>query len=249
MELNWTTFSLEIVNFLVLVWILKHFLYKPVLTAIAQRRAAIEKNLNAARASMDEAQSLKSRYESRLADWDKEKQAARETLHSEMAEQRERLMAALYAELQSEREKARAVEARQREDSLRKYQEVCLTQGTRFVSSLLSDLAGPELDARLFDLALAHIERLPAETLESIRLAGEGHSGQARVVSAYPLDEARRSMLAEKLERVLGAPVTCSFGEDAALLAGLRINLGPWIFHANLQDELRSFAECVNDTG
>ena len=37
MELNWTTFALEAVNFMVLVWILKRFLYKPVLAAIAQR--------------------------------------------------------------------------------------------------------------------------------------------------------------------------------------------------------------------
>jgi len=248
-ELNWSTFFLEILNFLVLVWILKRFLYKPVLATIAQRRASIENTLAEARSSMDEAQSLKDRYERRLADWEREKQAARETLHGEMAEERERLMAALRAELESEREKARAVEARWREDCLRSCQEISLTQGTRFVSRLLSALAGPELDARLFDVALVQMEGLPAERLESIRLAGDEHSPQAQVMSAYPLDEARRALLAEKLGQVLGTSVSCSFSEDAALLAGLRINLGPWVFHANLQDELKSFAECVHDAG
>ena len=37
MQLNWSTFVLEIINFLILVWVLKRFLYKPVLAAIAQR--------------------------------------------------------------------------------------------------------------------------------------------------------------------------------------------------------------------
>ena len=37
---------LEVVNFLVLVWMLKRFLYKPVLEAIAQRKAAIDKTLS-----------------------------------------------------------------------------------------------------------------------------------------------------------------------------------------------------------
>ncbi len=46
MELNWTTFALEIVNFLILVWILKRFLYKPVLEAIARRKTAIDKTLS-----------------------------------------------------------------------------------------------------------------------------------------------------------------------------------------------------------
>ena len=39
MELDWTTFILEIINFLVLVWILHRFLYQPVMNVIAQRRA------------------------------------------------------------------------------------------------------------------------------------------------------------------------------------------------------------------
>lgn len=249
MELNWSTFLLEILNFLVLVWILKRFLYKPVLATIAQRRAGIESTLAQAAASMEEARSLKERYEGRLGDWEREKQSAREALHGEMAGERERLMAALHAELEREREKARAVEARWREDCLRKYQEICLVQGTRFVSRLLSALAGPELDARLFDLALEQMESLPAGQLESIRLTRDEHFRAAQVVSAYPLDEARRSRLAEQLGQAFGTSVACSFSEDAELLAGLRISLGPWVFHANLQDEMKSFAECAYDAG
>lgn len=247
MELNWSTFFLEILNFLILVWILKRFLYKPVMATIAKRRALVEQTLAEAQTKMAEAEALKNRYESRLADWEQEKLGARETLHAEMAKERERLMAALRVELDNEREKALAVEAQWREDSLRKCQESCLTQGARFVSRLLSAVSGPELDARLCDFALAQIDHLPAERLESIRIAGDGQAGQAHVVSAYPLDEARRTLLSEKLAHVLGAPVSCSFGEDAALLAGLRIHLGPWVFHANLQDELKGFAECAYD--
>jgi F-type H+-transporting ATPase subunit b len=45
MELDWTTFALEIINFLALIWILKRFLYRPVLATLGQRRAGIEANL------------------------------------------------------------------------------------------------------------------------------------------------------------------------------------------------------------
>ena len=59
MELNWSTFLLEIINFLVLVWILKRFLYQPVLDVIARRRKAIEAQLAEALRLQDEAESLK----------------------------------------------------------------------------------------------------------------------------------------------------------------------------------------------
>ena len=45
MDFDWTTFALEAVNFLILVWILKHFFYRPVLAVIEARRAESEKNL------------------------------------------------------------------------------------------------------------------------------------------------------------------------------------------------------------
>ena len=37
MELDWSTFALEIINFLALLWILKRFLYRPILAVVAER--------------------------------------------------------------------------------------------------------------------------------------------------------------------------------------------------------------------
>ena len=87
MELNWSTFLLEIINFLVLVWILKHFLYKPILDVIARRRAGIEDRLAKAQQLHDEADTLKAEYENRLVDWEHERQQARVTLAQELNEE------------------------------------------------------------------------------------------------------------------------------------------------------------------
>ena len=48
MQFDWTTFALEIVNFLVLVWILRRFLYRPVTDVIARRAAEVEHRLTGA---------------------------------------------------------------------------------------------------------------------------------------------------------------------------------------------------------
>jgi len=77
MDLSWSTFVLEIINFLVLVWILKRFLYKPVLDVIARRRAGIEKSMADAEALHADAEKLQEQYEDRLAVWDQERLQAR----------------------------------------------------------------------------------------------------------------------------------------------------------------------------
>ena len=77
MELSWATFFLEIINFLVLVWILKRFLYKPVLEAIGHRKAVIDKTLADADAKEAGAQALVEQYQNRLAEWENEKEKLR----------------------------------------------------------------------------------------------------------------------------------------------------------------------------
>lgn len=37
MKINWFTVIAQVINFLILVWLLRRFLYKPVLNAIAER--------------------------------------------------------------------------------------------------------------------------------------------------------------------------------------------------------------------
>ena len=62
MELNLSTFLLEIVNFLVLVWILKRFLYKPVMGVIERRKVGIEQTLAQAEDKTREATALREQY-------------------------------------------------------------------------------------------------------------------------------------------------------------------------------------------
>ena len=117
MELNWSTFILEIINFLVLVWILKRFLYKPVLEIIARRQASIDKTLADAKQLHDDAESLQQQYEGRLADWDQERKQAREKLAEELHADRARKLEELKAALEQERERAAVAEQRRLSDA------------------------------------------------------------------------------------------------------------------------------------
>ena len=167
MELSWSTFVLEIINFLVLVWILKHFLYKPVLDVIARRRAGIENTLAEAEKLHADAEKLRAQYEGRLADWDKERRQAREKLTREIQAERTGKMAELQTALEQEREKARVAGERRQRDAQHRLEEAALVQAARFASHLLEQGAGPETEARLVDMVVTGLSRLPAERIAS----------------------------------------------------------------------------------
>ncbi|MCG6899914.1 MAG: F0F1 ATP synthase subunit delta [Gammaproteobacteria bacterium] len=248
MELNWSTFLLEIINFLVLVWILKHFFYKPVLDVIARRRQGIEKTLDEARTLREDAEALSTQYKNRLADWEKERQAAHATLDKEISTERARRMESLQNTLAEEQNKARVLEQRRLETSRLQAEAAALHQGAQFSARLLSAVAGPELEQRLLALLLKELTALPPERLNTLRAAAEKTADQVLVSSAYPLDRDTRQSLERTLGEALAVTAPVHYEQNQELLAGLRITVGSWVLRANLQDELQAFSELARES-
>jgi F-type H+-transporting ATPase subunit b len=243
LELSWSTFLLEIINFLVLVWILKRFLYKPVLDVIARRRTGIENQLAEAGRLHEEADTLKADYENRLAAWDQERQQLRDTLAQELDAERAQQMEALQAALAQEQEKAHVAESRRRAEAEREIERHALQQGAQFATRLLAQAAGPELEARLVELFLDGLSTLSEDRITALRTQWGEPPETIRVTSAFPLPADRRQQVEEALGGVTGLGVPVAYEQNPKLLAGLRITIGAWVLHANVQDELKGFAE------
>ncbi len=247
MELNWTTFALEIVNFLILVWILKRFLYKPVLAAIARRKAAIDKTLSDAASRQKAAQALELQYQNRLTDWESEKEKLRTEVLVEIDGQRENMMAALQQSLAQEREKARVVEQRRLQDLEKRMAEEARTKGAQFTGRLLTRFASVELESKIAAAAVEDVALLPPTQVQAIITAVRGDGHPVQVISAFPLPDTERTMITHNLQALVRDQVAIEFREDSRLLAGLRINLGPWVLDANLGGELQFFANALRD--
>jgi F-type H+-transporting ATPase subunit b len=241
--LDLSTFLLEILNFLILVWILKRFLYAPVKAAIERRRGRIEQALAEADARREEAERLRSDYESRQADWERERASARTQLQQEMNTERSRRLDQIRRELEQRREKAATQEARRLEEAERRAQEASIGLAARFAARLLSRLAGPDLEARLVGMVLEDLPQLDPDQRHLLAAVSEEGSPTLRVLSAYPLSDAQRAAVQIALEDAAGGELTCEFAQDEGLIAGLQIDAGPLVLHGNLRDELRLFAE------
>lgn len=247
MELNWSTFILEIINFLVLVWLLQRFLYKPVLGVLEKRRAAVEGRIEQARQLNENANRLKAEYENRLADWQEERRLAKADLDHELAAEKTDRMRRLQLQLEKEREKAAVIETRQREAGEREMAQRALRQGVQFVTRLLERLNGPELESRLLELTLEELAALPAEALTQLRSQWGDESDRIIVTSSRDLNPEQQQQLTDLLRRLSGIDAPVAYQVEPDLLAGVRISIGGWLLQANLRDELESFAEFAHD--
>lgn len=249
MNLDATTFALEVLNFLVLVWLLKRFLYKPVLDVIERRRSEDEKTVAAARALRAQADALKTQYEARLANAAQDRERALAKLDGEIAAERARRLAAIQVEAQADRERRQALDARdvERRDAERDRRAVRM--GARFASRLLERLAGPELEGRIVELALADLRTLTDEQRQGLQQALAAPDPGVEVTSAHALAPAQRLALTQALADLAGSPVEPTFATDASLKAGLRVRAGAWLLKASLVDELAFFEGTVPHEG
>ena len=247
MELSWSTFVLEIINFLVLVWILKRFLYKPVLAVIASRRAAIDKALTDARTLHADAQKLQEQYTSRFAEWERERQQRRESLDRELETEKTHKMAELQDSLKQEREKIRVSEARRQSDAVRKMEDTALTQGARFATRLLEQASGPELETRLIEMVISGLQELSTERISNLRNS-YGKPPEVIVIrSVFPIVDDQRQRLEQALTVLVDANIPLKFEQDNKLVAGVAITIGAWVLGANLRDELKGFMQLVHN--
>ena len=248
MEFNLSTFFLEIINFLILIWILQRLFYKPLLEVIAKRKQLIDQSLADADTKQQQAEELRSLYENRQKLWEQEKQAGLNALHQQMDIERRTRMAQLDTDLEQERQKLNVTIQRQIRELQQRVEKQALENGARFAGMLLKQSAGPELEARLFAILLDNLKTLPEACRLCLQMMSAKNQAPIKITSAYPLTAELRLQLEQKLSLLIDSQINFEYHQDAGLIAGIRMDIGAWVLNANLQHELIGFTEIANES-
>src|SRR5665647_3963698 len=91
MQINWFTVIAQIINFLILVWLLKRFLYKPILKAIDEREEKIAAQIKDAEAKDVAAKKEQAELQKKNETFDKEKKELRDKAIAETNVERQKL--------------------------------------------------------------------------------------------------------------------------------------------------------------
>jgi len=243
MHAHLSTFVFQVVNFLVLVLVLRRWLYRPVLAMIERRQQEVEAPLAAAAADRKAAAEQRADAErllaqargageQALAQAAQESQARREELLAEARRAADELAARQRAELAQERAgvesqlRARAADV-----------AVALAQG------LLAPAGGAGATDGLLDQAVAAVE---AMNPRQRALGGAGAGVEVQVLTATPLAPARRGAVTDRLRSALGSQVVVGFSEDPALIAGAEIHLPTAVVRQSWRDQLATARQALS---
>lgn len=123
MEFSWVNFGWQVINFLVLLFILNKLLYKPMLQMLSDRKQTIADSLEKSAAARAEADKLKAEYQASLAQAKKEAQEIIEKANKMGEEMKEEIITKAKAEAD------KAVRKAQDEISREKTQAIAALRG------------------------------------------------------------------------------------------------------------------------
>ena len=248
MQFDWTTFILEILNFLVLVWILQRLFYRPILTLLDARQQRIQEEISHAELVNREGEELHRQYALRLQEWEQERENLRSNFDRELVQQRNAALESLKQTLADEEIKLRA-----RNQVLIKANEASLRRNAadaayRQLAVMLERLASVQLTHAIAAILLEDLAALsPVEQAALYKAAQSPVAGSPfEILSAHSLDDSMRLALSQSLSLASGQNLQFAFKEQPELLAGLQVVVGECQLDANLAAELGFFRSQVN---
>lgn len=236
MGASYWTIVLQATNFLVLVWLLQRFLYRPVLAVIERRRAISEHALAEAQHMKKAAEEVRRSLDQECVAIVAERDKFLEKAATEAAREREAL-------LETARSEAQTLEAetrRQMENERAEFTATIIAEAAKLAIEIAGRLlasAKPTNPIEPFlDRAAAAIAGMPQSERDRLLLPGEALT----LVSARALDENQRSTSVARLAAALGRPVAVSFAESSDLIAGIELRFPRAILRHNWRDDLAS---------
>ena len=245
MQFDWVTFALQAINFLVLVWLLRRFLYRPVREVITKRQELAEQATLEAAKQKSDAEAEQQRYVEARDALSDERQQMLKTMHREWDEERRKLLVEAKDEAEAIVAAAREAVAKERQTAVEDIRDQMAGLAVDIASNLLRTV-GSDASSEVY---LEQIERrlrdLPAEELERLRkdLAAEGAA--LTVVTATPLEDEERAAWTERLGTCLGQDGRTDFTSDPEILGGAELRFPHAALKFTWADQLRQARELL----
>ena len=249
MRIDWWTLALQAANFLVLVWLLQHFLYRPVQAIITERQQQADGVLAAADATRAAAERLRSELEEQRAALERDRHQAVEEAHARARVEAAALLERARADAG---EAARARSASGSSGSAPRRPKCCgvdaIELGVTIARRLLTEAGDGSLDRPFLERAVARLQDL-AETQRSALIDRLANGAVVQVVTATPLDPAGREDFTCRLRELLGKDTNIQFADDPTLLAGTELHFPHTVLHHSWRDSLREIEEGLKRNG
>ena len=224
MLIDWFTVGAQTLNFLILVWLLKHFLYKPILNAIDAREKGIAAQLADATAKKAEAQKEHEEFQSKNKAWDEQRSALLGKATDDAKAEKDHLIDEAHKQAASLRA-AQAV-ALQNDQQRLTTQMIHLTKDEVFdiTRKALADLATVSLEERMGEVFTRRLREMDPKSKGALGDSLKSDSNPAVVRSTFALPDNHKAAVQNALNETFSTEVRLRFETAPETICGIELS-------------------------
>ncbi|MFP4362463.1 MAG: F0F1 ATP synthase subunit delta [Spirochaetia bacterium] len=241
MSIDWFTLSAQIINFLLLVFLLNKFLFQRIVKVMEAREQEIQNRYEKSEEKMEEARKEKDKYESLNDNWEEVKEKLKEETERDLKSYEEERKEKVKEEVESLRNKWIDSLEREKSGFFEQLRNQVSREVVKIAYKALKDLADQELEDQIIS---NFSEKLSSEKEE----AGlpSVNVDTLTVKTAFPLSDSQKKQLKELITSEIGKEIEIFFTEDNELIAGISITFGGKRIAWSLEDYLENMKSKVN---
>jgi F-type H+-transporting ATPase subunit b len=245
MQISWWTFALQVVNFLVLVWLLQRFLYRPVRGILEKRKQLSKEAFAAADKAKTEAEAAQRRYEEDREKLAEERQAVLDAAHRASETERTKRLEETRQETQKLIETAQASIAEERAKTLSGLETDVASLAVSLAGKLLESLGGSIAGTVFLDQTEAALKTLPEAERRRLERDLGANGSHVTVVTAAPLKSQEQQAWQSRLEQNLKRSLQIDFNVDPKLIGGAAVHFPHMVVSFAWADQLKEAKQAL----
>jgi F-type H+-transporting ATPase subunit b len=248
MHIDWFVFLAQIFNFLLLIYLLKRFLYGRIIKAMDDREEKIA-------GRFAEADELKTKANEQAELYEKRNQLLNETKEQMLNEatmaadaKRKELMEKVRVEVDQVKTRWQDMLLREQDAFFYDLRQRAAKQLYATARKALSDLADEELEERIVDEFLRRIKALDHEKSVQLRKAISGGGNKVTIQSAFGIPVLRQTQIEEVLKKQITNGFTIRYLEQPDIVSGIELRVNGHKIAWSLNEYLEALVESLTET-
>ena len=224
MLIDWFTVAAQAVNFLILVVLLKRFLYGPILRAMDRREERLAVRFAEAESKLVEADQLEEQYRGLLQELEEARGIKLRQVEEDVEDQRRKLITAAKEEASDVRMAWAKAIREERESFFTELKKRVGGEMLTIARKSLGDLANAELEQLMVARFNERLAELSSDEREQVAMAACDRGVLIR--SPFALPDSLRQHLVDGVRQALGQPVELHYQDNAVMPLGIEMTVG-----------------------
>lgn len=237
MQIDWFTLSAQIVNFIILLVLLKKLLFDRIVTAMDKREKRIASRLEEAEQKKAEAENERQSYENKIAEMEQKRETLIQEAHDEAEEEKKKLKRSAREEIETLREEWRQSLQNEKNQFFKELRKKTGKQVYQIARKLLADLADQEMEKQMISAFLHQMHNLPEQEHNEISKALHEDT-QATIVSSFEIESTQRSKLTRSLNEIFDLEMNAEYEQSSDLICGIEFHTKERMVSWNMEQYL-----------